>query len=79
MQALSEAFPEELWEIPCPVVVSSALHVSLRLLNSQERVCILHCEPSFPLQHPKTSRAPNLSKICPGDRFEGSSQGDGNL
>ena len=31
------------------------------------------CEPFFPLQHSKTPRTPNLSKICPGDclwRFE---------
>ena len=29
------------------------------------------CEPFFPLQHSKTPRNPNLSKICPDDCFSG--------
>ena len=29
------------------------------------------CEPFFPLQHSKTPRTPNLSKICPDDCFSG--------
>ena len=32
---------------------------------------VLRCEPFFPLQHSKTPRTPNLSKICPSDRFWG--------
>ena len=29
------------------------------------------CEPSGPLQHSKMPRTPNLSKMCPDDRFSG--------
>ena len=33
------------------------------------------CEPFFPLQHSKTPRTPNLSKICPSDCFWGCQSG----
>ena len=39
------------------------------------RGCGEACEPFFPLQHSKTPRTPNLSKICPDDCFSGFQSG----
>ena len=46
--------------------------------NCEQKFCEqtgVSCETFFHLQHPKTPRTPNLSKICPSDCFWGFQSG----
>ena len=75
--SITEAAHDSAWPLiwVCWASKDLGIHVFYVGLYFLVRLPTDCCETFFPLQHSKTPRTPNLSKICPSDCFSGFQSG----